>query len=84
MPYLPPLIVAEICFDNLGVGERILYATLGECSTEVEDGDVIADTGDKAHIVFDVINPAKWSAEQPNLYKVVVVAHDNAPFGVDV
>ena len=30
----------------------------------------------KAHIVFDVQNPAKWSAEQPNLYKVVVVAHD--------
>ncbi|MBP3289623.1 MAG: DUF4981 domain-containing protein [Alistipes sp.] len=28
----------------------------------------------KAH--FDVENPAKWSAETPNLYKVVVVAYD--------
>lgn len=30
----------------------------------------------KANILFEVENPAKWSAEQPNLYKVVVAAYD--------
>lgn len=30
----------------------------------------------EAKVLFDVENPAKWSAEQPNLYKVVITAYD--------
>ena len=45
------------------------------------EGELICEQSAKplkgrAHIVFDVQNPAKWSAEQPNLYKVVVTARD--------
>ncbi len=44
-------------------------------------GNIIAEQSQKplkgaAKAHFEVENPAKWSAEAPNLYKVVVVAHN--------
>ena len=46
------------------------------------EGVIVAEASQKptdgaANIHFDIENPAKWSAETPNLYKVVVAAYNS-------
>ena len=68
-----------------GVLDVDLALTKGVKSVDLKlldtNGNIIAEQSQKpvkgvAKVHFEVENPAKWSAETPNLYKVVVAVHD--------
>lgn len=69
---------AELDIDlSLSKGVRKVDVKLFDTEGNLVAEKSLKPTKTQAEVSFEVRNPSKWSAEHPNLYKVVVTVYDN-------